>query len=207
MSTAPEERETARMYTGGRRINILFGKLPNGGRIPGGPYTGTQLAAGGVVLVVGWMTMSLWGPMVGPPLVRIAALLFAFGLATFFSGKIPATKRKLPDLALDGFNAATAASFGTYRGKSIRVPAPHQATGTVLMQLELESPEDVHPVVAFAPQAAAVQPGRLTPLLAIASQAPVSGVQRLLAQVGQAGAQPTTNGVLVRTGSAHGGDD
>lgn len=131
-----EERDTARNFTNAKRITILFGKWPNGGRIPGGPYTGVQLVFGGVFLLVGWWTRPIWGPATGwPALIQIAGLiLFTLG-ATILCGRIPATRRKLPDLVMDGFTAAAAPTFGKYQGRQLRLHPPRTYTGTVLMDL------------------------------------------------------------------------
>ncbi|MGX1778203.1 hypothetical protein ACWIGW_39280 [Nocardia brasiliensis] len=51
-----------RVYTPIKRIPIVMGKLPNGERIPLGPYTVPQLVAGIVLAVLTWIaTMTLPG--------------------------------------------------------------------------------------------------------------------------------------------------
>ncbi|WP_433574709.1 hypothetical protein [Nocardia brasiliensis] len=50
------------MYTPIKRIPIVIGKLPNGERIPLGPYTVPQLVAGVALAVITWIaTMTLPG--------------------------------------------------------------------------------------------------------------------------------------------------
>lgn len=55
-----DETLVGRSYTRARRYPLVIGKLPNGGRIPGGPYTLTQLGVmvGAFLLLVG--TRGLW---------------------------------------------------------------------------------------------------------------------------------------------------
>lgn len=124
----------ARFYTAARRIPVLIGKI-NGARIPGGPYTLTQIVVGGIVLWIGYKTAGLWGAGLYP-LVRMTVLAgIAFG-ATWATGKIPTTRRRLMDLASDFSAALSLPELGTYQGKRISIARPHMVGGTVLLQLE-----------------------------------------------------------------------
>lgn len=124
----------ARFYTAARRIPVLIGKI-NGARIPGGPYTLTQIVVGGIVLWIGYKTAGLWGAGLYP-LVRMTVLAgVAFG-STWATGKIPSTRRRLMDLASDFGTALSLPDLGTYQGRRISIARPHRVDGTVLMQLE-----------------------------------------------------------------------
>ena len=57
-STAPPE--VVRWYTRARKFPQLLGHT-DGAKIPGGPYTHTQVIGGAVVLVLGAKTMRWWG--------------------------------------------------------------------------------------------------------------------------------------------------
>jgi hypothetical protein len=111
----------------------MFGKLPNGGRVPGGPYRVSQLVLGSVVLIAGWNTKDVWGPSVGSPLTQIVLLVVLTGGATWASGKIPATKRNLFNLTLDGFTAAISPASGTFKGLPVKIARPHYVGGVVLL--------------------------------------------------------------------------
>ncbi|WP_280393729.1 hypothetical protein [Nocardia brasiliensis] len=53
---------TVRVYTPIKRLPLVIGKLPNGERIPFGPYTTPQLVAGVILAVLTWIaTMTLPG--------------------------------------------------------------------------------------------------------------------------------------------------
>ena len=69
MADRDEEREVARFYTRSRRFPKFIGRLHDGTKIPGGPYTLTQGVVLAIVLVVALMTQSVWGT--GSPIVDI----------------------------------------------------------------------------------------------------------------------------------------
>ncbi|PZE54012.1 hypothetical protein [Curtobacterium sp. MCLR17_044] len=155
----------ARFYTAARRIPVLIGKI-NGARIPGGPYTLTQIVVGGIVLWIGYKTAGLWGAGLYP-LVRMTVLAgIAFG-TTWATGKIPSTRRRLMDLASDFGTALSLPDLGTYQGRRISIARPHRVDGTVLMQLE----QGVQIATAAAPVAVA-KPA--APALAIPAPAPAA---------------------------------
>jgi len=168
MSISPnEDRRAARFFTSARHVNIMVGKWPNGGRIPGGPYTPVQMLIGSVDLVVGKWTLPIWGGLLGSsPLVQFIGLLIFAGAATWGSGKIPSTRRKLTDLSLDAVNAATVSSAGKYRGAGIRLQPPRIFTGSVLFQLDELEQEDVElaPQELTAPAAASPTPTAASPV-------------------------------------------
>lgn len=155
MSDLQSPPRIARFYTSARRIPILLGKWPNGGRIPGGPYRIVQLVVGSLVFVTGWNTRWLWGGS-QIPLAQLFTLVLVSAAATWLSGRIPSTKRKLPNLLIDSVAALTAPGHGTYRGRIFRVAPPHVAGGAVLLGdgfLEhhadaIESPGEAHDATA-----------------------------------------------------------
>jgi hypothetical protein len=157
MSDPLQSRRTARFYTGARRVTVLIGKLPNGGRVPGGPYTIVQIVVGSLTLLLGWNTRQIWGGAFGSPLTQLVALAAAAVAATWFSGKIPSTKRKIPDLMLDTFTAVVAPSTGTYKGSPIRLAVPHFVAGTVLLKVVPEA-DTAAPLVETLQRVAVAQP-------------------------------------------------
>ena len=139
--------QTARFYTAARRVPVLIGKI-NGTRIWGGPYTLTQLGVGGVVLWAGYQTIPFWGAGF-VPLVRLIVLVgVAFGV-TWSAGRIPSTRRKIPDLAIDLVASVSLPELGRYKGSPVRIARPHYVSGSVL--LHLTNPEQ--PVFHRAPVA------------------------------------------------------
>jgi len=177
------ETPIARFFTRARRIPMLLGKLPGGGKIPGGPYTLPQLSFGVVVFVIGWWTKPIWGPPIGAPLIQTAALLLVCAGVVFVSGKIPTTRRKLSDLALSALTALHAPATGRYDGSAVRLAAPHQITGTTAICFdddELATAARAVPVAVAAPKRAraakqprpVVTPAPATELIPAAPAAP-----------------------------------
>lgn len=58
--SGPVEREVARFYTRSRKFPRMVGRLPEGTRIWGGPYTFTQLGLGLVAIFVALATRGVW---------------------------------------------------------------------------------------------------------------------------------------------------
>lgn len=181
------ETPIARFFTRARRIPMLLGKLPGGGKIPGGPYTLPQLSFGVVVFVVGWWTKPIWGPPIGAPLIQTAALLLVCAGVVFMSGKIPTTRRKLSDLALSALTAVHAPATGRYDGSAVRLAAPHQVTGTTAICFdddELAAAARAVPGAVTAPKRAkaakrpqpTVTPAPAAPELAPATSVPAAAV-------------------------------
>jgi hypothetical protein len=175
----------ARFYTAARRIPVLIGKI-NGARIPGGPYTLTQIVVGGIVLWIGYKTTGIWGASLYP-LVRMTVLAgVAFG-STWATGKIPSTRRRLMDLASDFGTALSLPDLGTYQGRRISIARPHRVDGTVLMQLE--------PGVQVATAAVAAAPAAVAEPTAPAAAVPVPAIAAVEAAV-EADAAPATEAEL-----------
>ncbi|GAA4492251.1 hypothetical protein [Microbacterium panaciterrae] len=132
-TTDATPRRTARMFTAIKKIPTLIGKLGEW-RIPGGPYTLVQLVTGGVVLFVGYNTMSVWGPLVGGlPLVRLVALAMASVGVIFLTGHIPSTRRTPLNLLTDWFHASTRPVAGTVDGQPVKLLKPHVVHVDVLL--------------------------------------------------------------------------
>lgn len=194
MSTPDVERpRVSRFYTSVRRIPIMVGKAGNT-RLPGGPYSVPQFIAGGVVLVIGWNTMSVWGPLFGTfPLVRIVALLGMAAVALYLAGQLPSTRRKIHHMAADTVGAIANPAAGTLNGQPMKLRSPHRLTGTVLIAgaPAVNEPAPVR-VAAPSPAPVAVPAPTITaatetpPLtLATSPTAPAryaSGLDRLLEQ-------------------------
>lgn len=125
-----EKFETVKYYTRARRFPQLLGRMPDGTKIPGGPYTVQQLVAAIAIIVIGGMTIGTWGVFGG---FGNIAVLFgsAFG-AAFGIGRLPMNGRN-PMYAVVGlFRSFNAPTTGRYKGGPIRLRRPrtvtHQAT-------------------------------------------------------------------------------
>lgn len=185
-------QETARFYTKSRRFPKMIGRMNDGSRIPGGPYTLTQVGVGGAVLLAMFATRGLlWST--GEILLDIlmtAVLAFA---VTWLVGRLPMTRRNLLFAFLDAAAAMFKPFGGKYQGQVIRLSAPHGAGGGT----RALPPERTVSLVPPPPPVGADLPPHptktpwsrrevsLTPPAPISTPAhrPATGLERLLTQV------------------------
>src|SRR5690606_4843782 len=126
-----ESVETVKYYTRARKFPQLLGRMPDGTKIPGGPYTVQQLIVAITIIVIGGMSIDTWGVF---GFFGNLALLFgsAFG-AVFLIGRLPMNGRN-PFYALIGlFRAIGAPSTGRYQGRPIRRRRARRLTHRVVV--------------------------------------------------------------------------
>ena len=87
-------------YTRARKFPQLIGRTPDGTRIPGGPYTVTQVLGGIVTCFVISQILKVWSP--GDIVSSAFVLLLVSGSVVFFLGKLPPGMRN-PLIYLKGF--------------------------------------------------------------------------------------------------------
>ncbi len=186
MAEHDEEREVARFYTRSRRFPKFIGRLHDGTKIPGGPYTLAQGVVLAIFLIGTLVTQGLWGT--GSPIVDIPIAAGVSWAAAWGAGRIPATRRNLLSVISSGLAAMTRPAAGRYRGTTLRVRPPHFAGGKATIAepvtIALALDEDTTTAPQPAPPAV-VEPvisERSTPLQARTSAHAVSGVERLLQQ-------------------------
>lgn len=118
---------TGRFYTSARRFKQVLGSLPDGTKIPGGPYTYTQIGVMLATFVLGWLTRGIWGTdsAIGDLIILIAV---AFGLG-FIISRMPQSRRNPLKLL-----ASTIALFthpgagGRWRGRPMKLNTKAQRT-------------------------------------------------------------------------------
>lgn len=82
---------TGRFYTSARRFKQVLGSLPDGTKIPGGPYTYTQIAVIVGTFIVGWITRGVWS--LGSAIGDFALLIvISVGLG-FLIARMPSSRR------------------------------------------------------------------------------------------------------------------
>ncbi|MEV8099123.1 hypothetical protein [Kitasatospora sp. NPDC085879] len=121
MSSTGDDVLIGRSYTRARRSPLVIGKLPGAGRLPGGPYTITQIVTMVLVFVVLIITKAVWahfGP--GNVLVMIAV---PWGLA--FALRYARMDGRDPARALLGvFTYASTPRAGRLAGRPVRLRRP-----------------------------------------------------------------------------------
>lgn len=123
--------ETAKFYTKARRIPMLVGKLPSGGRIWGGPYTITQVGAGAVVAFALWKTAPLWAQLGG--FMNIVVAVGVVVGVVWATGKLPSSGRNPIAFVMDAMNLTS--SPGRLVGGQVALPKPRLMTHRVMVVL------------------------------------------------------------------------
>ena len=165
-------------YTRARKFPQLIGRTPDGTRIPGGPYTYTQVAAGVVTAVVLAQTTWLWAH--GGLILNATIFIGATVGAVFAAGKLTPGMRNPIVLASGALNLMSSG----YRldGTAMRAPKPNTATAAGPVTVFIPAPPLAKPITAPVEPVAVPAP---IPVLPATEPRPVPGpalssVQRLL---------------------------
>ena len=181
--------ETARFFTAARKFPKMLGKLPDGTRIWGGPYTLLQ----GIVLILAAAVALLTKPMwsFGSFIIDIpVAAAVAIGLG-LLSGRIPTQNRNVLTVGMSAMHAIGSPVQGRRNCRRVTIRRPHRVRSDAAIDWstdELEQLVDV-PVEPAATPAATPVPAPVaapaaepTPTPATATPRAVTGVERLLQQ-------------------------
>lgn len=194
MSTTDRQQtpEVAKFFSQARRIPMLIGKMPDGSKIWGGPYTVYQLIAllvtgAGLYLFHGmWSTGAILADLVVAAVIAMSAALLA--------GQIPLDARNPTALVSSFVNALQSPRTGAYHGKAPRLRRPHRANVAISAQplfLEAEALAEKDPITeAPAEVDAAVEPDPepttqdepVSPEPQSVTELPRTGLERLIAQ-------------------------
>lgn len=141
--------DAVRWFTRARRFPQLIGRLPDGTKIPGGPYTVTQSLSAAGLLIVGLNTTGIWARfgLLGNTLV----LACVTASLVWLLGRIPVGARSPLSVATGLVHAVRAPSTGRMGGRAVRIRRPHRLRHTVVVAL-------THPD-ASTPAPAAPDPG------------------------------------------------
>ncbi|ODU06747.1 MAG: hypothetical protein ABS81_03800 [Pseudonocardia sp. SCN 72-86] len=190
MSDEKQQTEVARFYTRSRKFPRLIGRLHDGTKIPGGPYTVTQGIVAAVLLALGLVTRGLWGT--GTILVDIPIVLLVAWGGAWGAGRLPATRRNVASIVLGAFGAVFSPAAGKYQEQTVKLRPPHFAGGTTTISVAAApvttptttvTSEPAVPTVAIATVEETPAPtAELVPAGATSARTPVTGVERLLAQ-------------------------
>ncbi|MFD8732335.1 hypothetical protein [Streptomyces sp. NPDC059611] len=177
--SASEEELIGHSYTRARKHPLVIGKLPGAGRLPGGPYTITQVMT--MVISFGLLVMArdLWAHFGAMNFVLMA--LIPWGLAWVLryarlDGRDPA--RAVRSL----FIYSSTPAQGRLAGKPQRAGRPRLATATCTVRVRSAE----RPAAESAPQPARAARPTTRPVPAAAAggrAAPKTGLQALLASL------------------------
>lgn len=173
--------EVGRFYTRARRVKKMLGRLHDGSKIWGGPYTLTQGAVGVIAGFLILNTNRLW--TTGMSIVDIILGALAMWGVAWLTGRLPSTNRNPALVLVDASGAVFRPAAGSYRGEAldIRKPGPRPLT-----RRRSEKPVTEGIGIADPIPPSPVEPSPSTPVDALKPD-PLhlggSAVQRLLAQV------------------------
>ncbi|MFJ9968414.1 hypothetical protein [Streptomyces avermitilis] len=187
--SASEEELIGHSYTRARKHPLVIGKLPGAGRLPGGPYTITQVMTMVISFGLLVMTRELWAHFGAMNFILMA--LIPWGLAWVLryarlDGRDPA--RAVRSLLIYSSTPAQ----GRLAGKPQRAARPRLATATCTVRVRsAERPAPAAavakpaPVPARKPRAAATAvPTAAAPVATAAARPePKTGLQALLASL------------------------
>jgi hypothetical protein len=121
VSSTGDDVLVGRSYTRARRSPLVIGKLPGAGRLPGGPYTITQIVTMVLVFVVLIITKAIWAHF-GPGNVLVVVVV-PWGLA--FALRYARMDGRDPARALLGvFTYASTPRTGRLAGRPVRLRRP-----------------------------------------------------------------------------------
>ncbi|MDH2392192.1 hypothetical protein QCN29_26100 [Streptomyces sp. HNM0663] len=186
VDAAEADRELiGRCYTKARRAPLVHGVIRdvNGGRgirLPGGPYTLTQLAAIVTTFVVLILTRAVWG---GHGFLDAVLLLGLPFTAAFLLRHLHIDGRNPAAALVSVMTMLTGPQWGRLHGRPYRPARPTRRDARITLTPSGERPAPaataVRPTPAIAPPAA--RPAAVPPATGAATGAPVaSGVQALL---------------------------
>lgn len=185
--SASEEELTGHSYTRARKHPLVIGKLPGAGRLPGGPYTITQVMTMVITFGLLVMTRGLWAHF--GAMNFILMVLVPWGLAWVLryarlDGRDPA--RAVRSLLIYSSTPAQ----GRLAGRPQRATRPRltSATCTVRVRSAERPARAPAPLRAATPAPAPVRKARPLPATAPAAVAgrqpqPKTGLQALLASL------------------------
>lgn len=112
-----------KFFTRAMKIPLMVGRLIDGTRLWGGPYTVPQIVAGFIALLVLWQAFA-WFFSTGFILTDAILVIFgAWGVA-FLVGRLPDSRRNLFNLMTSMASATATSKTGFYRGSPFKIQQP-----------------------------------------------------------------------------------
>lgn len=123
MKNLDDDVYVGKFFTRAMKIPMMVGRLIDGTRLWGGPYTVPQLVAGFIALLVLWQAFA-WFFSTGFILTDAILVIFgAWGVA-YMTGRIPESRRNLFNVMTSAASATTASKTGLYRGVPFKIQQP-----------------------------------------------------------------------------------
>lgn len=123
MKNLDDDVIVGKFFTRAMKIPLMVGRLIDGTRLWGGPYTVPQIVAGCIALLVLWQAFA-WFFSTG--LIFTDAILVIFGAwgVAFLVGRLPDSRRNLFNLMTSMASATATSKTGFYRGSPFKIQQP-----------------------------------------------------------------------------------
>ena len=123
MKNLDDDVIVGKFFTRAMKIPLMVGRLIDGTRLWGGPYTVPQIVAGFIALLVLWQAFA-WFFSTGFILTdAILVVLGAWGVA-FLVGRLPDSRRNLFNMMTSMASATATSKTGFYRGSPFKIQQP-----------------------------------------------------------------------------------
>lgn len=123
MKNHDDDLIVGKFFTRAMKIPLMVGRLIDGTRLWGGPYTVPQIVAGFIALLVLWQAFA-WFFSTGFILTdAILVILGAWGVA-FLVGRLPESRRNLFNMMTSMASATATSKTGFYRGSPFKIQQP-----------------------------------------------------------------------------------
>lgn len=123
MKNHDDDLIVGKFFTRAMKIPLMVGRLIDGTRLWGGPYTVPQIVAGFIALLVLWQAFA-WFFSTGFILTdAIMVVLGAWGVA-FLVGRLPDSRRNLFNMMTSMASATATSKTGFYRGSPFKIQQP-----------------------------------------------------------------------------------
>ena len=123
MKNLDDDVIVGKFFTRAMKIPLMVGRLIDGTRLWGGPYTVPQIVAGFIALLVLWQAFA-WFFSTGFILTdAIMVVLGAWGVA-FLVGRLPDSRRNLFNMMASMASATATSKTGFYRGSPFKIQQP-----------------------------------------------------------------------------------
>ncbi|WP_455117262.1 hypothetical protein [Rothia mucilaginosa] len=120
MKNHDDDLVVGKFFTRAMKIPLMVGRLIDGTRLWGGPYTLPQIVAGFIALLVLWQAFA-WFFSTGFILTDAAmVILGAWGVA-FLVGRLPESRRNLFNMMTSIASATATSKTGFYRGTPFKI--------------------------------------------------------------------------------------
>lgn len=148
------DSDVVRFYTGARKFPFFVGKLGDF-RLPGGPYTLTQMLTAAAVIAVGKWSIGVWGSHMRPLVAWVVLLVIGVG-AGVLVGRIPFGGRNPLLIAWGIVGYFDAPAWGTRRGREVRIGKTRRVKVRCSQRRDESSDAEVLPAPTATPHPTSV---------------------------------------------------